>query len=178
MRLFFGLKCDKRYFIFSIITIICSIMLGIVLYNLTGLSLLFWNYTQNYIWFVFEFNNGGLIFPHILSEVVYLYLFFVIGYFTKFKYLSLILIFIRCTYFAIYTAMLIELNVLGGITVAVFVYIPISIISIFLCCFILESCKLFDKKFVFFVPLIFAIINTIIFLLLINVVFRVVIVIV
>lgn len=180
MRLFYfnDVKFDKKFFIFAIIAAICGTILGIVLYSLTQVSLLFWNYTKNYVWYIFSFNSGALIFSHILSETVILYLFFLIGYFTKYKYLSLILIIVRCAYFAIYTALLIELNVLGGITIAIFIFIPISLISLSFYYLVLENCNIFNKKLIFFIPIILALINTLIFLFLINVVFRVVIVIV
>lgn len=175
---FKGLKCDKKYLIAVIIASICAIISGIVLYKLANVSIYFCNYAEDYIFFIFTFNNGQLIISHILSEIFYLYLFFLIGYLTRFKYLTLIFVFIRVTYFTIYTAILIELNALGGITVAVLVFIPSSLISLLFCYVLTESCGVLNKKIVFFAPAILAAINTIIFLLLINVVFRVVIVIV
>ena len=175
---FNGLKWDKKYFIAVIIALICSIISGIVLYKLANISVYFCKYAEDYIFFIFNFKNGNLILPHILSELFYIYLFFIIGYFTRFKYLTLIFIFIRGLYFAVYTALLIELNALGGITVAVLIFIPVSVVSLFFCCLITDSCNILNKKLVLFAPAILAVTNTIIFLLLINVVFRVVIVIV
>ena len=175
---FKGLKSDKKYIIAVIITLICSIICGIVLYNLANMSYFFWDYTEKYAFAIFNFDNGSLIFPHFLSEILYLYIFFVIGYFTRFKYLTLIPVFIRGIFFVIYAAVLIELNVLGGISVAIIVFIPISLISLVFCCFTAENCSVINKKIVFVFPAILAVANTIIFLLLINVVFRVIIVIV
>lgn len=175
---FKGLKVDKRYLIAVLIAILCSIISGIVLYNLANMSIYFWDYAENYVCMIFNFKNGSLIFPHLLGELFYIYLFFVIGYFTRLKYLTLIPVFIRVTFFVIYIAVLIELNVLGGITVAIIVYVPISVISIIFCCITTETCRIINKKAVFFFPAILAVSNTLIFLFLINVVFRIIIVIV
>ena len=125
---FKGLKCDKKYLIAVIIASICAIISGIVLYKLANVSIYFCNYAEDYIFFIFTFNNGQLIISHILSEIFYLYLFFLIGYLTRFV--------------------------------------------------LTESCGALNKKVVFFAPAILAAVNTVIFLLLVNVVFRVVIVIV
>ncbi len=144
-----GFKADKKFIIAVIITLICAIICGIVLFKLVTINIYFKEFASNYVYYVFNFKNSTLIFSHIITEIFYLYLFFVIGYFTKFKYLCLI-----------------------------FVFIPTSLISIIFCCVTVEICKCINKKYCFFVPLAFAVINTIILLLLVNVVFRVVIVIV
>ena len=171
-------KYDKKYLIAVFITLLCAIISGIVLYIFADVNIYFKNFAEEYVFFVFNFKNGDLIFSHLLSELLFLYIFFLIGYCTKFKYLTLIFIFIRGLYFAVYTAILIELNAFGGITVAILVFIPTSVFSIIFCCITAETCKSINKKIVFFVPAVFAVFNTLILLLLINVVFRVVIVIV
>ena len=104
-----------------------------------------------------------------------IFLFFIIGYFTRFKYLTLILVFIRGLYFTVYVAILFELVTFGGITVAILVFIPTYIISFAFCWFIAEYCKLINKKYIFFVPAILALTNTVVLTILVNVVFRVVI---
>ena len=175
---FKGFKCDKRYIIAVIITLICSIICGIVLFNLVNVNIYFKEYASDYVFYVFNFKSSKLLFTHILSEIFYLYIFFLIGYFTKFKYLTLILIFIRGLYFAIYVSILFSMNAFGGITVAIIVFIPTSIISLIFCCATVEICKVVDKKICFALPAILALINTLILLILVNVVFRVVIVIV
>ena len=174
----FAKNRDKKYFLAFIITLACSIICGIVLFKLVNINIYFKEFTSNYIYYVFNFKNSKLIFTHILSEVFYLYLFFVIGYFTRFKYISLILVFIRGIYFSIYTCILIGMNAFGGITVAVIVFIPASFISLVLCFFTVELCKVIDKRYCFVFPAAFALINTLILVLLVNIVFRVIIVIV
>lgn len=171
-------KWDKKYLIAVTITFLCAIISGIILYIFVNINIYFKNFAENYIFYVFNFKNGNLIFSHFLSELLYVYVFFLIGYFTKFKYFTLIFIFIRGLYFAVYTAILIELNAFGGITVAILVFIPTSVISLIFCCIITETCKSINKKFVFIIPAVFAVLNTLILLFLVNVLFRVVIVIV
>ena len=169
---------DKKYIIASIITLLCAIICGIVLFKLSNINIYFINFANDYICNVFKFKNGNLIFPHLLSNLFYFYIFFLIGYFTKFKYLTLIIIFFRGIYFSIYAAILISLNSLGGITVAVLVFIPSSVFSLIFCYLNMDLCKIINKKYVFVMPLIFALLNMLILLMLINVLFRVVIVIV
>lgn len=171
-------SCDKKYIIALIVTLICSIISGIVLFKLSNINIYFINFANDYICNVFKFKNGNLIFPHLLSNLFYFYIFFLIGYFTKFKYLTLIIIFFRGIYFSIYAAILISLNSLGGITVAVLVFIPSSVFSLIFCYLNIDLCKIINKKYVFVMPLIFALLNMLILLMLINVLFRVVIVIV
>ncbi len=171
-------SCDKKYIIASIITIICSIICGIVLYKLSNININFVSFANDYIFFIFNFKNSKLIFPHLLSELFYLYLFFFVAYFTKFKYLTLIILFFRGIYFSVYVAILFSLNSLGGITVAVIVFIPSSLCSLIFCYLIAESCRIINKKYAFFVPAICALINTLIFILLVNLLFRLIIVIV
>ena len=171
-------KCDLRYLIAVIITFICAIICGIVLYKVVTINIYFKNFAEDYVYYVFNFKNSKLIFSHILRELIYIYLFFLIGYFTRFKYLTLILVFIRGLYFTVYVAILFELVTFGGITVAILVFIPTYIISFAFCWFIAEYCKLINKKYIFFVPAILALTNTVVLTILVNVVFRVVIVIV
>lgn len=171
-------KCDKKFMIATIIALICAIICGIVLYKIAHINIYFKEFAADYIFYVFNFKNSKLIFTHILSEIFYLYLFFLIGYFTKFKYLSLILIFVRGIYFSVYTCILIGLNAFGGITVVIFVFLPTALCSLALCFLVVELCKIIDKRYCFVLPAVFAIINTLILIILVNVVFRVVIVIV
>lgn len=171
-------KWDKKYFIASLIAFICSIVCGIILYKFVSINNFFNNYAKDYIFYIFNFKNSKIIISHVLSELFYFYIFFLISYLTRFKYLTIALIFLRGLYFSVYSAILIGFNAFGGVTVALFVYIPVSVISVFLCCVVADCCKVIYKKYAYFVPLFFAILNTLILLLLVNVVFRVVIVIV
>ncbi|MDE5721944.1 MAG: hypothetical protein K2I30_04295, partial [Clostridia bacterium] len=150
----------------------------IVLFKVVNINIYFKEFTSDYVYYVFNFKNSKLLFTHILSEIFYLYVFFLIGYFTKFKYLTLIFVFIRGLYFAVYTSILFSMNAFGGITVAIIVFIPTSLISIIFCCATVELCKIVNKKFCFALPAVLALINTLILLILVNIVFRVVIVIV
>ena len=171
-------SCDKKYLIASIITLICSIICGIVLYELSNINVYFVDFANNYIFYVFNFKNGKLIFPRLLVELFYLYLFFLIAYCTKFKFLTLLLLFIRGIVFSIYAAILFSLNSLGGVTVAVLVFIPATVAAMVLSFIVAEFCRIINKKLVFFVPAIFALFDTLLLLILVNLIFRVIIVIV
>lgn len=175
---FKGFSCDKKYLVAFIITLVCSIISGIVLYKLSNINVYFANFANNYVFYVFNFKNSKLIFPHLLVELFYLYSFFLVAYFTKFKFLTLILLFVRVIFFVIYSAILCSLNALGGVIVAVLVFIPASIVSIVLCYIIAEFSKIINRKIVYFVPAIFATANSLLLLVLVNLLFRVIIVIV
>ena len=178
---FNGFKWDKSFIIGFIITLICAIISGIVLFKIVNINIYFKNYAFDYVYYVFNFKNTKLIFSHVLSELFFLYVVFLIAYFTKFKYLTLIIIYVRGLYITVYSAILVGLNSFGGITVAILVFIPISLISLLFCLFIAELSKIAGKncgKYVFAAPAVLALINTIILLILVNVVFRVIIVIV
>lgn len=170
--------CDKKYLISSIITLICSIICGIVLYKLSNINIYFVNFANNYIYYVFNFKNGRLIFPHLLVCLFYMYLFFAIAYFTKLKFFSLLLLFVRGIFFTIYCSILFSLNSLGGVTVAILVFIPTSVISMVFCYLIADTCKILNRKIVFYVPAVCAVINTLLLIILVNLLFRVIIVIV
>ena len=173
---FKGIKWDKKYFIAALIVLLCSIICGIVLYITIDVHVYFINFAEDYVYYVFGFQNTSIIFSHLLSDLFYFYIFFLISYFTKFKYLTLIFIFIRGIYFAVYASILFTVISFGGITVAVLVFIPISLLSLIFSCMICDCCRSVNKKYVFLIPAALALINMLILLLLINVLFRVVIV--
>ena len=173
-----GYKCDKKYLLAVGITFVCAIISGIVLYKIIGIGSYFKNFADDYVYYVFNFKNGSLIFSHIFSELLYLYAFFIIAYFVKIKYLTLIVAYIRCIFIATYTIILVSTLGLGGIIVAVFVFLPTALISLALCCATAELCRCVNGRFAVFLPLVFAVANTVVLVLLVNVVFRFIIIIV
>jgi len=164
---FNGYKWDKKYFIAAAVTLCCAIISGIVLFKLGDLSIYFVNFANDYIYFVFNFKNGSIIFPHILSELFYLYLFFLIAYCTRMKYFTLVLVFVRGMLFTVYACILLCATAFG--------YFFISLIC---CVFVSDVCRFVNKRYVLFMPALLAVANTLVLLVLINVVFRVIIVIV
>lgn len=171
-------KCDKRYVWAFVITLLCSIVCGIVLYKPITVNAYFVNFANDYVYNVFNFKNTTLFFTHFLADVLYFYVFFLICYLTKYKYITLIFLYLKGLFFGIYSVILICVSSVGGIMVAVFVFIPATVLSFAICCIITEICKNFDAKYAFFVPLALALADGIILMLLINVLFRVVIIIV
>lgn len=172
-------KCrDKKYLLAFLITLVCSVLCGVILYKPVTTNIYFVNMGYEYVYNVFNFNNTPLFFAHFLGSILSFYLFFLICYFTKFKYLTLIFLYLRGLFFGIYTVILVCVNSLGGILVAIFVFVPATLISFAVCAVISELCKKFDKRFAFIVPTVLALLDGIVLMILINVVFRVVIIIV
>ena len=173
-----GYKWDKKYFFAFLIAVICSIICGIVLYKPVISNIYLRNLVYDYVYNVFNFKNSALIFPHLLVGLVYLYAVFLIAYFTKLKYLTLILVFLRGIFFGIYIAIIMSANAFGGIVVGLIVYIPSSLISFAFCYLIVEFSKICDNNIAFILPAVAAVLDTIIFAILLNLVFRAVIAIV
>lgn len=169
---------DIKYLIAFCTTVLLAIILGIVLFKVSSINIYLYNFTDNYIFYVFSFSNVKLIFSHLLSELFYLYLVFLLVYFTKLKYLSLVIVFIRCLFAVVYSAIMCVTFGFGGILVAVLVFIPLSLVSVVTCWLITESCNLINKKFVFFYPAILAAVNGLLMIILVNILFRFIIMIV
>ena len=172
------IKWDKNFFLGTVIVLIFAIISGIVLFKLTTINDYFTNYAEIYVFYVFNFNNGSLFFSHFISELFYLYAVFLIAFFTRFKFPVLIIFFVRCIFATIYFAILCCFCGVGGVIVAIIIYLPSFLISIALCVFIMQSCCAINKKYVFFIPAILALLNSLLLLIIINVLFRIIIVIV
>ncbi len=171
-------KWDKKFLIAFLITLVCSIICGIVLFKPVTVNFYFIDFAEEYVFNVFNFDNSSIFLSHFLSDILYFYIFFFLCYFTRFKYLTLVFLYIRGLFFGIYVSILIVVSSVGGILVAVIIFIPSTLISVAVCFFISDFCRCIDKKIVFFVPAVLALIDGLILILLINVVFRVIIIIV
>ena len=174
----YGYKWDKKFFFAFLITLLCAMTCGIVLYKPVTANVYFIELGYTYVFRVFNFKNTELFFAHFFSDLIFLYIIFLICYCTKMKYLSLILIFLRGLFFGIYIAILVGVSTFGGTIVMIFVFLPSTIISLALCYAVSEFCKVCNQKFVFALPAALALADAILMLLLINVVFRIVIIIV
>ena len=174
---FNGFKYDKKYLYAFILTVIAAFICGIVLCIIVDSSIYFNKFAQNYVYFVYNFKNGKLIFSHVLSEVLYLYAVFLIAYFCKIRYFTLIIVFLKSVFFGLYTCILFTVSSFGGAMVAIFVFIPTSLVSLALCYCAAQFCKCF-KNISFIIPIIFAVADTVVLLILVNLVFRLVIIIV
>ena len=170
---FESLKCDKKYFLAFLITLICSIICGIVLYKPVTTNIYFRNLAFDYVFNVFNFKNTTLLIGHLLTDLIYLYIFLFICVFTKFKYVTLVFVFLRGLFFGVYTVILVSASAFGGIIVTLLVFLPASLVSIGLCFVLGECCKKINRKYIFILPVIISVIDLILYALLINVVFRV-----
>ena len=180
MRIF---KCSKfkwdiRYLIADLIVILAAIICGIVLFKLNSISNYVFNFANIYIYYVFNFNSGKLFLSHILSELVYLYVVFLLAYFTKFKIFIYPILFLRTLFTALYIAILCSLFGTEGIVVAVLVFIPSFLCSAAFLIILREQCRQICAPYSFICPAVLALVNSIVLLLLVNVVFRVIVVIV
>ncbi len=172
------LKWDKRCIIAYILVIILSIICGIVLFKLNNISNYVYEFTDVYIFYVFNFKSGTLFISHIISELFYLYFVFLLAYFTRLKFLAYPLLFLRTVFFALYVIILCAFFGSDGIIVAFIVFIPSFICSVLFYIFISEQCRLLCTPYSLILPAALALVNTVILLLLVNVVFRVIVVIV
>lgn len=175
---FKDVKWDFKYLIISGIAVLLAIISGIVLYKLSNINIYFASYSNKYIFYVFNFKNTSLFFSRFLSELFYFYALFLIVYFTKLKYLSLIFFFIKTLFVAVYSIILCAVGGFGGVLIVIIIFIPTYLISIAAYLIMIETCKLINKKYVFFIPLILALVVSVVMLILINLLFRVVIIIV
>lgn len=176
-----GYKWDKKYLIATLVTILCAFICGIVLCIVANVNIYLKNYATDYIFYVYNFNIGGLFGTHFLAELLYIYIFFLLGLFCRTKYVTLIFVFIRSLFFSAYTTILISVGSFGGGLVVFFVFLPCAFLSLIICFFTVEWCKCLKrplKIYVFLIPAFIALLNCLVLTFLIGVVFRVVIIIV
>jgi len=180
MRILNFCKCklDKKYLIACIITIILAIICGIVLHVFSGISSYTYNFADTYVFCVINFKNAKIFFSHLAVDLFYFYLFFLIGYFTKCKYLTCPILFLKWLFAVTYIIILFTCFSVEGIIVALIVFIPSFLLSTVFCFCACEFCRFLNKNFVFFFAAVLALISTVITFLLVNILFRVLIVIV
>lgn len=125
------IKPDIRCVIALISTALLAIICGIVLCKTTQINPYMQNYVSEYVYFVYNFRNASLILPHLFHELVYGYAFFVIAYCTRFRLFAIPLLFLKCMITGVYTVLIVSVSAFGGTLAAVFVFIPVSLVSIF-----------------------------------------------
>ena len=172
------LKWESKFIITSVIVIFASIISGIVLFKLSDFNDYAYNFADIYVFYIFNFKNGHLFLAHFLSDLFYFYAVFLICYFTKLKVLGYIILFIKALFAVFYCAVLFAFFGSEGLIVALIVFIPSFLLSLAIYLVILEQCRFLCKPFAFFAPAICALISSIVLLLLVNVIFRVIVVIV
>ena len=168
------IRLDKRCVIALISTALVAIICGIVLCKTTQVNPYMQNYASEYVYFVYNFRNVSLIFPHLFYELIYGYAFFLIAYCTRYRLFALPLLFLKCMITGVYVVLIISVSTFGGTLAAVFVFIPVSLVSIFLNLFLIESCRFFNKKAALCMPAVFAVAVMLVEVVLLNVVFRVI----
>lgn len=172
------LKWNKKFIIAYFIVIIAAIISGIVLYKINNVSTYVYNFADNYIFYLFNFKNGNLFLAHFLVGLFFFYLVFLLAYFTKFRFISLFFIFFRCVFFVLYASVLCCYFGTEGIFVVILVYIPSFALWLAIFLFIAEQSKCLCSPIAFIFPAVMALLNALIFLFLVNVMFRAIVVIV
>lgn len=174
MKAFFFNKheLDKKYLIACLVTICCGIMCGIVLVLVCTVPYEIKKYAEYYIKYVLKFKNENLLFPYFLHCFIFCLVFLGFAYLKKLKYLSLAVLFLRAFVFGYYFILLLMVGEVGGAVVALFVFMPSSLISFALTISITEIKDCVNKKYCLFLPLVFAIVALILYSILLNVVFR------
>ena len=172
------LKWDKKYIIAHIIVIFAAIICGIVLYICAGISVYTYNFADTYVFYVLNFKNVNLFFAHLVVDIFYFYTFFLIGYFTRYKYLTCPILFLKWFFGITYVIILFTCFSIEGIIVALVVFMPSFLISTVFCIFTCEFCKYLKKSFAFLLGAVLALISTTAMIVLVNILFRVLIVIV
>ncbi len=171
-------KPDKKYLIVCLISLILAIICGIVLHICCGISVYSYNFADTYIYYVLNFANARLFFSHLAVDIFYFYVFFLIGYFCKYKYFSCPVLFLKCFFAVIYSIILFSCFSFEGIIVSLVVFLPSFLISSLCCIIICGECKGLKKSIVFFCPAILALLSSVLMLILVNVFFRLLIIIV
>lgn len=171
-------KFDKKYLIACIITVLAAIICGIVLYICSGISVYTYNFADSYVGFVLNFSNVSLFFSHFAVDLFYFFVFFIIGYFCKYKFFSCPVLFLKWFFAITYAIILFTCFSIEGIIVALIVFIPGFIISTAFCIFLCDFGKCLKKNYIILFPIFLALISSLITLLLINVFFRLLIIIV
>jgi len=173
-----SLKWDKRYIIAYVAAVFLGIISGIVLYKSNYLGGYFVNFADNYVYYVFIFKNGSLFLRHFLAELFYLYALFLICFCTKLKFLTVLIYFLRAFFVGVYCTILFTMFSVDGAVVALAVFIPSFFVSLVLSVAVCEQCRALSKPYCFALPLTLALISGLFFLLIINTLFRIVVVIV
>lgn len=172
------LKWDNKFVIGTIIALILSIISGIVLFKLSNFNNYAYNFADIYIFYIFNFKNGQLFLGHILSNIFYFYSVFLICYFTKLKALGYILLYVKALFGVFYCAVLFAFFGSEGMIVALIVFIPSFLVSLGLYLLILEQCRFLCRPFSYFAPAVCGLISSAVLMILVNLIFRVVVVIV
>lgn len=171
-------KWNKKVVFAYLLVIFIAVISGIVLYITNNISKNLYNFAKNYVSLIFNFNNASLFFGNFFSSLFYYYVAFFICYFTKFKFFSGILLFVKTFFVFYYFIVLVAVFSVEGFFAAVIVFLPCYVFWTLKFIFLCTQYCVFEKPYLYFVPLVFALADGIFLLLLLNLVFRFVVVIV
>lgn len=168
---FLNLKLDKKYLFVYILAFLCSIICGIVLCKTTNCNIYLQNVVSDYIYNSFNYRNSAFIFSHLCASLIYFFLIFFISRVNNLKYLSLICVFVRGVFFGLYCCILCSTS-FSGVVVCVFVYIPTNLISFALGFLIASLATVPDISYSFLYPAALALLDLLVFIIFLNIIFR------
>jgi hypothetical protein len=152
----------------------CGIVLAIAVYLGDYLG----KFATYYIRYCYRFDSGALLAPYFFHCLVFCYVFFGLSYAGKWKYSSLLFVFIRAFFFGIYLVLLFTVGAFSGAICCIFVFVPSFILSLFAMLLCMEIRFLLSNKLAFLFPLGISACALLIYTLLIHVLFRLIVVIV
>lgn len=171
-------KWNKKVLFAYFSVIFVAIISGIVLYISDGMGKNLYNFAKEYVLCVFSFKNLQLFFSSLFSGLFYYYLAFLICYFTKLKFLTGLLLFIKSFFTFYYFVLLVAIFSVEGFFAALLVFLPCYAFWVFKFLFICTQNCAIEKPYLYFAPLIFAVLDGVFLLVVLNLVFRFVVVIV
>lgn len=175
---FRGKEIENDFIVSAIICSIVAIMSGIVLAIIVGFDDYFYNFADIYIFYVFNFKNGSLFGGRFLSELLFLYCVFFLVRATHSRYPALIFIFFRLFFSAFYVSVLFAAFRTEGALVAIFVFLPCSILSVLLIFITAFVCEGKLRPVSYCIPGALALLSSLLLLLVVNILFRAIVIIV
>lgn len=171
-------KWNRKVLFAYFAVILVAIISGIVLYITDNMVKNLYNFAKEYLLCVFNFKNLQLFFANFFSALFYYYLAFAICYFTKLKFLTAILLFVKSFFTFYYFVLLVAIFSVEGFFAAILVFLPCYAFWVFKFLFFCTQTCAIEKPYLYFAPLVFAILDGFFLLLILNLVFRFVVVIV
>ena len=172
------IKFDKSFSIAFCAAFILSVIYGIVLCKTLNFNDYFLVYAKKYTKFVFEFNTFAIVLPYMFRELACSYAAFALSRSQKSKIFVVCIVAVRAVTSALYCALIFVRLGFEGIACAVIVYIPSSLFAVATYYFIAHCRCVINKKYWLFCPAACVVAGCVLLIVLLNVVFRLFIVII
>lgn len=173
-----AINWNKKEIFCCVLVVILAVMCSIVLYITNNFSVYLYNFVKNYIYSVFNFNNAALFFGQFLTNLFYYFLALLFCRFKKVRYLYLIVIFVKTLFTFYYFVALFIIFSLEGVIAAFIVFLPCYIFFMVKFFFLCTQSACIERRYKLFSPVIFVLCDGIFILVLVNLIFRFIVVIV